>query len=474
MSPLRTQSIRKKLMLVLLLTSITTLLLSAAGFAFTDWMSRRNALFDRLRAQADIIGNNSIAALTFGDTDSAADTLASLGSEADIVAAALFDRDGRPFVSYGRERNSGALPARLPPSESGRIDGDYFAVSPIILDGDRIGSILVLSDSRHWRERRLNDIVIALGVLAGSLIAAFFLSRRLQRVVSDPILRLAETTREISEGRNYRLRAQKLSEDEIGALVDDFNGMLAQIQLRDHELNRARDQLEHKVRERTRELTELTHKLEYQAYHDTLTGLANRVKLDTQLRQALAQAKRYDGGLAVLGLDLDRFKNINDTLGHAVGDKLLVQVADRISGCLRESDLVARLGGDEFCVLLPHVEQPRDAAVLAERLVAAGVDILDMSPSSIEAPGDRAVPFKGLGVPVIAVNELDRVDRALEALNEGRADLVAIARGLIADPDWPIKVREGRFDEIVTCIYCDVKCFGNLDKDIPIECTQWK
>ena len=110
---------------------------------------------------------------------------------------------------------------------------------------------------------------------------------------------------------------------------------------------------------------------------------------------------------------------------------------------------------------------------MAERLVDARVDILDISPSSIDAPGDRAEPFKRFGVPVIAVNELDQVERALEVLNQGRADLVAVARGLIADPDWPIKVREGRFDEIVRCIRCDVKCFGNLRKGIPIECTQW-
>ena len=106
-------------------------------------------------------------------------------------------------------------------------------------------------------------------------------------------------------------------------------------------------------------------------------------------------------------------------------------------------------------------------------MVKAGVDILDISPASAERPGDRAAPFKKLGVPVIAVNELDEIERALEVLNEGRADLVAVGRGLIADPDWPTKVREGRFDDIVACIRCDEGCFGNLREGIPIECTQW-
>jgi 2,4-dienoyl-CoA reductase-like NADH-dependent reductase (Old Yellow Enzyme family) len=77
-----------------------------------------------------------------------------------------------------------------------------------------------------------------------------------------------------------------------------------------------------------------------------------------------------------------------------------------------------------------------------------------------------------LGVPVIAVNQLDQVERALETLNEGRASLVAIGRGLIADPEWAIKVREGRLDEIVGCIYCDA-CHEDLRAGRPVGCSQW-
>jgi 2,4-dienoyl-CoA reductase-like NADH-dependent reductase (Old Yellow Enzyme family) len=105
-------------------------------------------------------------------------------------------------------------------------------------------------------------------------------------------------------------------------------------------------------------------------------------------------------------------------------------------------------------------------------MVQAGVDILDLSPSSIEFPGDRAMPFQDLGVPLIAVNNLDIVERALEVLNTGRADLVAVGRGLIADPEWANKVRQGRFDEIVACIECD-ECHKDLRADRPVTCVQW-
>jgi len=115
-----------------------------------------------------------------------------------------------------------------------------------------------------------------------------------------------------------------------------------------------------------------------------------------------------------------------------------------------------------------------ESLAFAEELVPGGVDVLDISPASDQAPADRAAPFTKLGVPVIGVNHLDEVERALEALNEGRADLIAVGRGLIADPRWPQKVREGRHDEIVGCVRCDEMCFGNLRQGLPIECTQWE
>jgi 2,4-dienoyl-CoA reductase-like NADH-dependent reductase (Old Yellow Enzyme family) len=111
--------------------------------------------------------------------------------------------------------------------------------------------------------------------------------------------------------------------------------------------------------------------------------------------------------------------------------------------------------------------------VLGQELVKRGVDVLDISPASADRPGDRAAPFKKLGVPVIAVGHLDILERALEVLREGRADLVAVGRGLIADPDWAIKVKEGRSREIVECLRCDQKCYGNLRRGTPIGCAQW-
>ena len=97
------------------------------------------------------------------------------------------------------------------------------------------------------------------------------------------------------------------------------------------------------------------------AHHDVLTGLPNRLLLRDRFAQAAAQADRAHSGVAVLFLDLDNFKQVNDTLGHNYGDKLLVGVVERLRGCLRETDTISRQGGDEFVVLLPNL---RDLAVI--------------------------------------------------------------------------------------------------------------
>ncbi|MBI3433451.1 MAG: EAL domain-containing protein [Hydrogenophilales bacterium] len=117
-------------------------------------------------------------------------------------------------------------------------------------------------------------------------------------------------------------------------------------------------------------IKEARDKLEYTAHHDALTGLPNRVLFRDRLEQALVISRRNGDGVALLFVDLDRFKVINDTLGHEAGDLLLQEVARRLIGCMREEDTVARMGGDEFVVIQKGVAQPEDAALLATRMLA--------------------------------------------------------------------------------------------------------
>jgi len=115
----------------------------------------------------------------------------------------------------------------------------------------------------------------------------------------------------------------------------------------------------------------LTTRLSYLAQHDSLTDLPNRILFKDRLTEAIGLAHRYRRELAVLFLDVDRFKHINDSLGHAIGDRLLQSVAHRLRACVRASDTVSRQGGDEFVVLLTEVAHAQDAAVTAEKILLA-------------------------------------------------------------------------------------------------------
>ena len=127
------------------------------------------------------------------------------------------------------------------------------------------------------------------------------------------------------------------------------------------------------------QLRELQRQLEHQAYHDSLTGLANRTLFIDRVEEALAKA---DPAVAVLFVDIDDFKTVNDTMGHTVGDELLTAVSERLCRCVRPSDTVARFGGDEFAVLLDRLDGPEDVVVVAERILAA---LADRVPAGDEA-----------------------------------------------------------------------------------------
>jgi diguanylate cyclase (GGDEF)-like protein/PAS domain S-box-containing protein len=160
--------------------------------------------------------------------------------------------------------------------------------------------------------------------------------------------------------------------------------------------------------------------LSHLAQHDALTDLPNRVLFSDRLTQAIALAERQAKQLAVMFIDLDYFKKINDSLGHEVGDKMLVSVADRLTACVRRSDTVGRLSGDEFAVLLAQVEHPEDAAYSAQKILRA-----------LSAP--HVIDNKSLGINVsIGVSTypidaqdaeglLNRADNAMyEAKEHGR------------------------------------------------------
>jgi diguanylate cyclase len=118
--------------------------------------------------------------------------------------------------------------------------------------------------------------------------------------------------------------------------------------------------------------------MQYLAYHDALTGLPNRSNFNDRIEELVKSARRTDAPLGLMFIDLDRFKVVNDSLGHQEGDALLKVVGQRLRSCMRESDLVFRMGGDEFTVILLNLERPEDAVVLARRILASFTESLHL------------------------------------------------------------------------------------------------
>jgi diguanylate cyclase (GGDEF)-like protein len=160
---------------------------------------------------------------------------------------------------------------------------------------------------------------------------------------------------QLSNQRNPELPADSGRKDEIGTLMSSFARMLATIEQQAEEINEFPRRLDQLIRE---------------AFRDSLTGLPNRALFMDRLTHALTRAERRGVNLAVVFLDLDRFKILNETLGHEVGDRLLVEVGHRIASCLRPEDTVARLGGDEFALLLEDTSDLTGATAVAEKVSA--------------------------------------------------------------------------------------------------------
>ena len=257
--------------LIIMLTSSIVLLLACASFVAYDAVTFRRELAESVSALADMIGANCAAAIDFKDPASAAETLAALHANRNIIFACVYDRDGRTFAVY--QRDSAAhfnSPVMRKGGEEFRNNLLYL-YRPVMRQDEAVGTILLTSDLNGLSSRLMRYVGIAALVLVASLLLALALSNRLQRLVSDPVLHLAKVARAVALDKDYSVRAVKQSDDELGQLVDGFNEMLAQIQERDLALQGARDNLEKRVEERTQEL-ENTHKRLIEA--SRLSGMA--------------------------------------------------------------------------------------------------------------------------------------------------------------------------------------------------------
>jgi len=248
--------IRTRLLLhAVLATGIALVLAGAAAIYLGDRAARRHLERD-LTIRADTLAGSLGATLMFGEgyEEQATIDLAYLEADPNVAYAVTYDAEGNPFAFYYRDDESGSGPLRAPVLGS-RFEPGYLSVSRLIEGADEmLGTILISYDLSDLQRGMRLRFAIGAAVLLGALAAASLLAYRLQRSIALPILHLGNTARQIAERQDYSLRAEKHGEDEIGDLTEAFNAMLAEIQTRDRELRRNRDELEQRVRKRTFDL----------------------------------------------------------------------------------------------------------------------------------------------------------------------------------------------------------------------------
>ena len=382
MVPFRDRSLRQKLVLVMTATTVAALIIAFVAFVVYDQITSRAQLAREVASLANVIGSNSTAALTFDDRKVGREMLETLRVRPNVVAACLFGPSGALFARYSRDGFRPTLNVMRAEQDGYRFENSNLLLFHTIRQGsDPLGTVYIEADTSEMQARLVSyGATISLLILI-STFAALLLSDRLQQVVSRPILDLAYAARSVSAKRDYAIRVPVFAHDEIGGLTNAFNEMLEQIQKRDAALKVAHDELAERVKELQEEVSERRSaqdalrksedELRRLAFYDQLTGLPNRALLIDRLELALMASQRSGEGLGVLFIDIDRFKLINDTLGHTAGDDLLRDVASRIRASLRRSDTVARLGGDEFMVILPSLSEGADSGMVAQKIVKA-------------------------------------------------------------------------------------------------------
>jgi signal transduction histidine kinase len=293
------RSISAKLMWMNVVVSATVLVLAVVAFFFYDLISFRQNLIRSLTTSAQIVGANSVSAMTFDDPQSAATTLQALASSPDVVSATLMTNDGSTFAEYHRAPNVPSPP--LTPMSAGMSDQDWVNGSHVLLahrivfQGKPAGTVYIAAELNETGQRARQYLLIAGGVLLICMVAGLLISATARKLVAQPMVALAETARQVSRDRDYSVRAAPHPDnDEISVLIEAFNEMLVQIQERDTALNRGREQLEARVQERTAALRAANRELEafsYTVAHD-LRGPLDAVQGMVYLLEGLDREKR--------------------------------------------------------------------------------------------------------------------------------------------------------------------------------------
>lgn len=311
--------------------------------------------------QAKLVGNEAIPSLRKTD-DRGAKRVAELFAVIESVEYAAIILPNKAILGSYSKVQGLPLPNLDLDTPKLRNERHFIIAEPVRAEGELFGYVYVEHDTKLLFDSQNSFAEMLLIVGMSMLLMSYFMAALFQRFLTAPITKMVEHINHIHQSKEYDNRLVPSEDGEIGRLVKGFNRMLDAAQERESNLEARGKQLQKLVEVRTKQLFQ-------KAHYDSLTGLPNRYLLVDRLHQAISKSARTKSNNAVIYLDLDRFKIINDTFGHQNGDLLLKEVAKRLKTTQRDGDTVARLGGDEFVFLLENISQPKDAARTALRII---------------------------------------------------------------------------------------------------------
>ncbi|WP_036299954.1 bifunctional diguanylate cyclase/phosphodiesterase [Methylotenera sp. L2L1] len=346
--------IGNKLLLINLIAASISMMMLVVCIALIAFHSNRTSLIHDLNAEAHILSENLTASLAFNDEKSAQTLLEALRWSPHIKQVVILDNQGKTFSKY-------PLNTTLNFNEDETLSNYLSGVSvqqPIRIGKQQVGQIQINASLDHiYSQLQKLLLFIMFAMLLAGVLGAFMI-RRLQKYLTKPIIELTKSMRLVSNTDNYALRFNLESKDELGELAAGFNTMLSTIQSHEAELDS--------------ELTlrmQAENRLQQLAYYDEVTKLPNRHHFNERMAKVVAASSQNNVLCCIMVIDLDDFKIVNDTLGHHIGDDLLLAVGERLSHDLRAEDILCRIGGDEFALILDNLSNTEQAQHVAQKII---------------------------------------------------------------------------------------------------------
>jgi len=395
--------IGQKIVALIVTVSMFSILIAIGGLSINEFREIDRRMTQEVTVISDVLATNITAAIVFDDKDAAQELLNALKAKIAVEYARVESADKVLFAHYGKEN--------LANKDTVNEMSYYTIETPLYVNQRRVGNLILVFNNAQMSESIRVYLTVVVAVIFISLVFSFLLSVWVQRRFAAPIIELAAMAEDITKTGDYTIRTTAKTSGEIKLLQDLFNDMLAKTN--DRELA-----LEALVSKRTQELETLNKQLENQAHYDSLTMLPNRALYEDRLQQSIAHAARDGSRVALFFIDLDKFKIVNDTLGHAAGDELLCQVSRRLEKQCRQMDTVARIGGDEFTMLFMLDDELNDVNEIARRIVELfqiPFDIMDEPLLMTMSVGVSIYPTHGYDFDVLKVKADNAMYQAKQA-----------------------------------------------------------